>query len=214
MSSNTTDIAELKTSVTFVQETHDAIKAQINKKTEYNLRIIRNLEDKIDDIQNRSRRNNVVIQGVPEGSETGSGSCEDFVRELLTSHLKLQGADEIEIDRAHRTGPPPGTGSAVSSPRPRPIHCRLLRYGDRQYILKNALKHLKNNKFKGNNIFITDDVTPKVRAHRKELREIHLRRIQREKRVHFAYIPWSVPAMISYKIHDGPFKSFRLGGDA
>ncbi len=60
VSSNTLDIADLKTSVTFVHETHDVIKSQINKKSEYNLRIIRSLEDNIDDIQNRSRRNSKV----------------------------------------------------------------------------------------------------------------------------------------------------------
>ena len=219
MSSNTTDIADLKTSVTFVQETHDAIKSQINKKTWIQPKD--HPDDRrqlIDDIQNRSRRNDIVIQGVPEGSEAQSRSCENFVHELLTSHLKLEGADEIVIDRAHRTGPPPGAGQAVtlSSPRPRPIHCRLLRHNDRQYILKNAAKHLKNNKFKSKNVFISDDVTPKVRAQRKdkEMREMHLRRIQGEERVHFAYIPWSVPAMIRYKIRDDPFRCYRLEGDA
>ena len=75
-------------------------------------------------------------------------------------------------------------------------------------------KCVVNNKYKGQNIFITDDVTPKITAQRKELREMHLRRIQRDDRVYFAFIPWSVPEMIRYKVRDGPFKSFRLGSES
>ena len=209
--SNKSDLADLKSSVTLVHDMYDNTKKQLDKKIEYNLNIIRKLEDKIDDIHNRSRRNNIVIQGVPEGSEAGSESCEDFVSGFLANHMQLEGADGIEIDRAHRTGQLPATSG---TPRPRPIHCRLLRYADRQFILKNASKHLKNNKYKEHNIYITDDVTPKVRGERKELRESYLRRIQKDERVHFAYIPWSVPALIRYKIRDGPFRSFRLGGAA
>ncbi len=68
--------------------------------------------------------------------------------------MKLEGVDSIELERAHRTGQPPDTtGTAAANPRrPRLIHCRLLRSGDRQHILKNAAKLLKNNKYKGKKI--------------------------------------------------------------
>ena len=67
-----------------------------------NLGVIRRIEDHIDDINNRNRRNNIVIHGVPEGSEAGQ-TCEEFVHDLLTNHLKLEGANSIEIDRARLT---------------------------------------------------------------------------------------------------------------
>ena len=91
VSSNTSDVTDLKKSVTFVQDKLESTKSQINKKVEFNLGVIRRIEDHIDDINNRNRRNNIVIHGVPEGSEA-SQTCEEFVHDLLTNHLKLEGA--------------------------------------------------------------------------------------------------------------------------
>ena len=49
------------------------------------------LREKMDDLKNRSKRNNVVIWGVLEGSEKDFASMEDFVEvELLQRHMKLE----------------------------------------------------------------------------------------------------------------------------
>ena len=60
------------------------------------------LMEKIDDLKNRSKRNNVVIWGVLEGSEEDLASMEEFIEvELLQRHMKLEG--KIEVMRAHRS---------------------------------------------------------------------------------------------------------------
>ena len=209
--SNSKDIDDLKTSVEMVEDKCRSLIKTINNRADGNYKEISKLDDQLDDLQNRNRRNNLVFHGVPEGSEQGK-SCEDFVSDFLVSHMKLEGGSEIEIERAHRT--PTGhrassTGTAIQ--RPRLIHCKLLRYTDRQYILKNAARLLKNNPYKGTNIFISDDVTPRVRQARKRLRDDHLQSIRRDSRVQFAYLPHSVPAVIHYKLTSGPLKTFRLG---
>ncbi len=78
----TTDITDLKKSVNFTQDKLESANSQINTKVDFNLTTIRHIEDKIDDINNRNRRNNIVIQGVPEGSEAGQ-NCEAFVYDFL-----------------------------------------------------------------------------------------------------------------------------------
>ena len=49
------------------------------------------LKEKIDDLENRSKINNVVIWGVPEGSKKDFVSMEEFIEvELLQRHMKLE----------------------------------------------------------------------------------------------------------------------------
>ena len=212
VSANIKDINDLKTSLEMLEKQHMNHLAATNSRFYGHHSDTHKLGNQLDDLQNRNRRNNIVIHGVPEGSEKDQKSCEEFVAGFLAFHMKLEGSEEVEIERAHRT---PGnhqsrSGSGTQT-RPRLIHVKLLRYTDRKFILKNAARTLKNNPYKGANIYITDDVTSRIRAGRKCLREDHLQSIRNDSRVQFAYIPMSVPAVISYKLKSGPFKTFRLG---
>ena len=101
---------------------------------------------------------------MPEGSEKDVSMIE-FVKNLLPEHMGLDEAGEIKIMWAHHT---PTTISKDAS-KPRPIHVYLLRYSDRQYILANAAKCLKDNQYEGSTLFISDDVTKEVREQRKKL---------------------------------------------
>lgn len=79
--------------------------------------------DKLQDMEDRSRRNNVRFVGFPEGKE--GGDVVTFLEELLPNLLNIEGRREIE--RAHRiTGQRPAPGD-----RPRPILVRFLRSSDR-----------------------------------------------------------------------------------
>lgn len=167
------------------------------------------LKSKMDDLENRSKRNNVVVWGVKEGCESDFSSIEEFIeKELSTNHMQLE--EGIEVMRAHRTGVKRNSSNS-DTPKPRPIHVCLLRYTDKSYILKNAAAKLKNNKYKDFSVFISDDVSRRVRIERAELRKNHLPRIKETENVLFAFIPWSIPAQILYK-EEGTdkLKSFTL----
>lgn len=167
------------------------------------------LKSKMDDLENRSKRNNVVVWGVKEGCESDFSSIEEFIeKELFTNHMQLE--EGIEVMRAHRTGVKRNSSNS-DTPKPRPIHVCLLRYTDKSYILKNAAAKLKNNKYKDFSVFISDDVSRRVRIERAELRKNHLPRIKETENVLFAFIPWSIPAQILYK-EEGTdkLKSFTL----
>ena len=64
---------------------------KMEKELKNNLRI---LED-------RSRRNNLKIDGIKEMDKETWDDCEDRIKEVLKSNLKLDG---IEIECAHRLG--------------------------------------------------------------------------------------------------------------
>ena len=72
----------------------------INNRCDGNCRYIERLSYQIEDLQNRSCRNNIVIHGIPEGAE-GDRTCEEFVSDFLSNHMKLEGAEDVEIEQAH-----------------------------------------------------------------------------------------------------------------
>ena len=79
-----------------------------------------------------------------------------------------------------------------------------MKYTDRQYILANAEKCLKENQYDGLLLFISDDVTKDVWEQRKKLKEKNLINLRQRDDVQFAYVAWSVPAKILYKLKDNP----------
>jgi len=110
----------------------------------------------MDDLENRSKRNNIVIWGLKEGVEGAYNSLEDFLRvELFEKHMQLH---NIEVMRAHRTNVNQRATEANTS-MVRPIHIYLLRYSDKVQILKAATNALKDNHFLDSQIFISDDVS-------------------------------------------------------
>ena len=163
-----TDLKELKEGLQSLQNDLADVKQDVETKVDK--AHILELENRITDLQNRSRRNNIVFWNVPEGSEKNTFMVEFVKRSLLIDHMKLDGAENIEIMRAHRTP----TAIRRDASKPRPIHVYLLKYTDRQYILANAAKCLKENQCDGSSLYISDDVTKDVREQRKQLKEKHL----------------------------------------
>ena len=91
---------------------------------------VRQIWEKLEDMENRSRRNNVRFVGFPEGKE--GGDVVKFLEELMPNLVDMEGRREIE--RAHRVAsqrPAPGD-------RPRPILAKFLRSSDRDAVLRAA----------------------------------------------------------------------------
>ena len=75
----------------------------------------------MEDLANRSRRNNLVFLNVPKNSEADhQGICSDLIKHIVTKILKLElNPDTFVIDRAHRT---PTHLPNVPRAKPSPIH--------------------------------------------------------------------------------------------
>ena len=166
------------------------------------------LEKKLDEMENRSKRDNIVIWNIPEGAEKDS-SCLELVNKIFYEHMSLQ--EGIEVMRAHRTNIKRRENATRGASLPRPIHVYLLRYTDKEYVLRNAASKLRDNPFQEGNLYISDDVSKSVREERQKLKERHLGEFREREDVHFAYIPWSVPARIIYKVKgESKLKTFYL----
>ena len=201
------EINDLKQGLEFTNKEVEMVKATLSDKPDS--ACVATLERKLEDLENRSKRNNIVIWNIPEDAEKDS-SCQDIVSNILSQHMKLEG--DLEIMRAHRTNiRRQNIKENKASPLARPVHVYLLRYTDKQYILRNAASALKDNPFLEENLYISDDVSKKVRDDRKRLKESRINEIRAREEVVFAYIPWSVPARILYKVKDSSkLKSFFL----
>ena len=97
----------------------------------------KSLLDRIDDLENRSRRVNLRIINIPEGSEKGRDPTE-FIANLLMESL---GPDVLskppELERAYRSpASKPGPGG-----RPRPFVICFHRFQEREKVLRWARQH-------------------------------------------------------------------------
>ena len=81
---------------------------------------------KIDDLENRSKRNNIVIWNVPKDAEKQFPSCEALVKSILSDFMGLN--EDVEVMRAHRTTV---QNRREGVKRARPIHMALLRFTDK-----------------------------------------------------------------------------------
>lgn len=97
----------------------------------------KSLHDRLDDLENRSRRVNLRIINIPEGSEKGRDPIE-FISDLLMENL---GPDVLskppELERAHRSpAAKPGQGG-----KPRPFVICFNRFQEREKVLRWARQH-------------------------------------------------------------------------
>lgn len=111
------------------------------------------LEDKIDYIENQSRRNNVHFSGIPEDPKETWNQTENKVNAILEKQMGI--ASSFAIERAHRVGP-----LKPSAQKPRGVVVKFASYKGREQVLRNG------RKLKGSNIYVRDDVSERVIARR------------------------------------------------
>ena len=100
-----------------------------------------NIHNKLMELEDRSRRNNIRIDIIKEHNKESWEECERRVPSILKEPLDIE---NVETERVHR-------GGRKSRSRQRTIVCKLLRFKDKQKILRKA------KLLKGTNIFINED---------------------------------------------------------
>ncbi|KXJ09267.1 hypothetical protein AC249_AIPGENE26535 [Exaiptasia diaphana] len=63
---------------------------------------VKNLQDKVDDLENRSRRNNLCFDGIEESVGESWSQTEEKVKQVMSNKLDISEAEEVVIERAHR----------------------------------------------------------------------------------------------------------------
>ncbi|KAI4905592.1 hypothetical protein NFI96_000350, partial [Prochilodus magdalenae] len=133
LSSLITRISEVEKRVEFLEGTERELRENAIANPPATKSELDTLREKIEDMENRSRRNNVRIVGIPEGHE--AGNMIQFLDEVIPKVLNIESAGtRPEIERAHRALAP----RLAPGGRPRAILVRFLRSGDRDYILRTA----------------------------------------------------------------------------
>uniref|UniRef100_H3AP84 L1 transposable element RRM domain-containing protein n=1 Tax=Latimeria chalumnae TaxID=7897 RepID=H3AP84_LATCH len=146
------DVATIRSDIAEIREENLA----------HQTRLMGEMWDKIQDLENRSRRNNIRVLGIPEGIEGNGVSGPALLLTVLRDCLPLESADAIEVERAHRTlGPRPPPDQ-----RPRPIIARFLRFQDRERILRLA-REAGELRWRGRSIMIFPDMSRELAVQRK-----------------------------------------------
>uniref|UniRef100_H2ZZC0 L1 transposable element RRM domain-containing protein n=1 Tax=Latimeria chalumnae TaxID=7897 RepID=H2ZZC0_LATCH len=87
---------------------------------------------KVNDLENRSHRNNIRIVGFPENVEEGSPMS--FLSKKIPELLGLESGMNLDIERAHRTlAPRPAPGQ-----RPRAFMVRFLKFQMKELVLRTV----------------------------------------------------------------------------
>ena len=134
-------------------ETADLKQENDDLRTE-NSRLLSRMEEierKTDDLEDRSKRNNIIVHGIARDKNEKGSDCEALVREMIVDKLELTG--DFEFDRVHR----------INSKENSPIVARFTFYKDKETVLK------AKNKLKGSTVFIGQDFSRRVRDLRKRL---------------------------------------------
>ncbi|XP_065658644.1 uncharacterized protein LOC136083166 [Hydra vulgaris] len=162
------EVNDLKKTVKFVSEKYDKIiieQAGIKAdrfKTDNNLDVslTDKMKDKLAEIEDRSRRNNLRINGLVESVDESWGECEKKVHEFIKSKLDLQG--NFVIERAHRVGK---TDKIDKNKKNRTIVVKFLNFKGKSTVLDKYIK----TKLWDQRIYVNEDFSERTNEIRKKL---------------------------------------------
>ena len=100
------------------------------------------LTEKLRQVEDYSRRNNLIFSGLPEPSGENGEQLEASVKKLMVEKLNIK----PNLDTVHRLG------TAENRVKPRPVIVRLTSHAQRQECLRSA------SKLKGSSVFINEDL--------------------------------------------------------
>lgn len=125
------------------------------------------VEDKLDDLENRGCRNNLVFYGVPETVANDKENTKEVIIKLLSEFVGMDGSKiNNTIQTVHRTPntlPPNG----INPQKPRIIHIAISSFLDREEIRKKCIQKFKGTLYEGKKIFVSEDFSKRVIAKRK-----------------------------------------------
>ncbi len=119
------------------------------------------IKTKTVDLEDRSRRCNLVFFNIPEVSRLATEDCEQVLENVLGSLKVLPENEPIWIDRAHRLG----RRKPEHDTRPRPIIAKFAYYKQKENILRNGYK------FKNSQVNVSDDYSKETLQVHAELRK-------------------------------------------
>ena len=171
------ELNDVKRSIEFNEDLFDKKIAEVHGRIDSILDEKEELEEKMSDLEDRKRRNNLRVDGIKEHEGETEEQLEEKIKNIIKEKLEIE--DDIEIERIHRTG----RYNRTKRDKPRTIIFKLLRYKDKTKILRNG------RKLKGTNIWINEDFSKRTLNIRKNLlAEIKQRRNNGEEGLYLNYL--------------------------
>lgn len=156
MEGNSKSLDEAENRVFTVEATTENKLREVEKKLQM-------LTDKTDDLENRTRRDNIRVVGLREGAE--GEQAVTFLERWLPKILNIDTKRGIlKIDRAHR-GPGP-----VRDDRPRLV-IKMHNSRDKQRITA-ALRERRQLSYKGQKLYIQQDLSTAVKEKRRSFNKV------------------------------------------
>lgn len=172
ITTNTKKITELENRTSSCEDTTATLSQTINQQQSE----IASLRDKLDDLENRGRRNNLRFIGIPEaikGDQLNAFLTKDLIQAL---DLPLP-SDPLIIERVHRIGP----SRDRAGDRPRQVIAKFQNWSTKEMILR-TYRRRDNTTVGGSRILIFQDfsalVTQKRKAFTPICRYLHQSAIQ------------------------------------
>lgn len=130
-------------------------------------KLIETLEAKTDDLENRSRRKNLILLGLPENIECGH--IFDFIQRKLPEWLNIPTYQLLEFERIHRVGQLrlPTEPDKPKEPL-RPVMIGFLRFRDCDRIFQAARKKITPMREGEAVLTFRQDLSAEVRCKRRE----------------------------------------------
>ena len=159
---------DLEERVNNVEENMSKVKEDLQEIYEYQIEpdyvndSLTDIRNKLTELEDRSRRNNIRIDGIAEEPGETWEECERKVHRLLSEELDI---NDVVIERAHRVKAYSHEKKNSKKLRSRTIVCKLLSFVDKARILKNS------HRLKGTTYYVNEDFSKETLAYRKELWE-------------------------------------------
>ena len=125
------------------------------------------LAQKLDDLENRARRNNLVFYGVPEKAATSTLSV---MKEVLEDFVGLPSKD-LCIERCHRTPTNTTASREELEAKPRMIHMCFSSFQAKEKVRQECVSKFKSSKFQEKKLFVSEDFSKRVMQRRKNKME-------------------------------------------
>ena len=143
---------------------------------------------KLDDLENRGRRNNLVLHGVPEKAKE---NCLEVVQDFISNFVGVQSSN-YAIERCHRTPTTKvlreGLESETERVKPRIIHIAFSTYVAKEEIRRACIAKLKKeSRFRGGKVSVSEDFSRRILQLRRERMDDFKRLKEEGKKPFFIY---------------------------
>jgi hypothetical protein len=146
---------DIEESLTVTQDIQDKKVCELEKKMKNKNSVGEEEKNKLRQLEDRLRRNNLRIDGLPENDQETWDQTEKKLLILFENELNIR---NVDIERAHRVGKKEET-------KTRTIVAKILHYKDKIKVLHSS------NRLKGTGIYINEDFSYETTVIRKKLVE-------------------------------------------